>query len=335
MKESARTWIGFLFGGLLGITGTIVFQLMFDTASNCPVSEISITIQDTQDYEFSPITTTSTVRQVFYPETITNALAKAVSTTTSSYTTSSTSTTTTPTSNAPPINVRASTTQKIETTSLSENKKHNKDHALWTYQCGNHPRQKKPVRHVIKSCDFEKLPEDYTTFFAIEVDDTCSSLINELWNPKSKVWQHNLALDDIFEFNIVSGVDNIADIVKPSDGTRRIKQRRTVDQPMTPSEISQDIDQRILYYRKHNYLATEIETFSPEAPFPDKFNCLERWDFIDQNSKCRVRYAEKTVWRKYTIFKSLIQKSVIAMTQNTCDNFQKNLQYFNITFQEI
>lgn len=64
--------------------------------------------------------------------------------------------------------------------------------------------------------------------------------------------------------------------MKPSDGTRRIKQRRTVDQPMTPSEISQDIDQRILYYRKHNYLATEVETFSPEAPFPDKFNCLER-----------------------------------------------------------
>ena len=52
---------------------------------------------------------------------------------------------------------------------------------------------------------------------------------------------------------------------------------RRVDEPFTPDEIRQYQTQLIKNYRKGHYLATEIETISPDAPFSDKFGCFERF----------------------------------------------------------
>jgi hypothetical protein len=52
--------------------------------------------------------------------------------------------------------------------------------------------------------------------------------------------------------------------------------RRKVNHMMTPPEIDQTMNLAVLKYSKGEYLVTEIETTSPEAPFPDVFRYVER-----------------------------------------------------------
>jgi len=308
MKEMERTknertmsstpFVTFIIGAMIGTTGTLGYQMVFERVNaatcKCDVDEI-------RDYSWINTASIPTENH------------------SSSYA-------------EPKLATSIHNLQKTMKAADSENSTLLQQ--PWTYKCRNHPRitQRHRIFHPIQNCDFEAT--DYQTYLSIQVHSQCSSLFQQLWTP-SKVFNEYMLLDGVSNFKIVDGEPTVLSMANSKKHIRKMSQVRVVSNPFSPPRLNQRVELTLLQFNPGQYMVMQIDTNSPEAPYGSMFIVRERWDFIDAQAKCKVRWAGTVKWNTWTIFHGAIESETASASESAAEKWKAAFANNGFIFDEL
>ena len=112
----------------------------------------------------------------------------------------------------------------------------------------------------------------------------------EFWSANSEMFSYFEKLERFYDWTLRKSF-NIPDLKKnrfrlvngtkilvhAKEGSKRYSEQiRKISNPMSPPEVTQHQEYRILKHNPGAYMAVIIETVTPEAPFSDSFTVEER-----------------------------------------------------------